>query len=112
MVASKSKLLGVYPDTNEQSDKIKLTSRTRLAIPSINTWRWDEAITTCFFPPLRAQSNVALTGLEAPPTAVLCLSTRPASPTIAEHGSLVWCIQAYILCMFVSMCLGGGRKPQ
>jgi hypothetical protein len=39
----------------------------------------------------------------APPTAVLCLSTRPASPTIAEHGFLVWCIQAYstLLCMFV-----------
>lgn len=126
MVASKSKLLGVYPDTNEPSDKIKWTARTRLAIPSINAWRWDEAITTCFFPPLRAQSNVALTGLEGagrdPVEEAWCVEAQHAFHS-TTNGSFVPLHQARfsndcrtwlfgvvhpsILCMFVSMCLGG-----
>lgn len=43
----------------------------------------------------------------APPTAVLCLSTRPASPTIAEHGcQLVWCIRR-VLKVSMCMCMAG-----
>ncbi|CEI69700.1 unnamed protein product [Fusarium venenatum] len=46
------------------ADKFGLNNPNLFPISSTDAWRWDEAITTCVFPPSRAQSNVVLTGLQ------------------------------------------------
>jgi hypothetical protein len=97
-------------------------------ISSVGTWRRDEAITTCFLPASRAQSNVALTGLQGagrdPVEEAWCVEAQHAFHSTTS-GSFVplhqarfsndcrtWLfgvVHSSILCMFVSICLGGER---